>query len=126
MSGAVAQVLNQRDNLQKEYYDLAHKTGKPFEAYSTRCVVLIGQVKDLSEEQIGSFELSRANSKDVLILTFDEVYERLVALQKIIRGEKLTTGNKNSKTKSASKKSTKVVPKASAQKRMGQLPLKGI
>jgi hypothetical protein len=87
LSGAIGQVLNQRDNLQKEYYELARKTEGDFEAHSAKCVVVIGQIKGHTPDQQKAIELFRANSKDVEILTFDEIYERLRALQKLILGK---------------------------------------
>lgn len=96
LSGAKAQVLNQRDNLQKEYYELSKKSSRPFETHNTSCVVLAGQVRSLKKQQVSSFELHRNNSKDIYIVTFDEVLERLKVLQKVIRGESLGGPKKKS------------------------------
>ncbi len=84
LSGAVVQVLDQKENLQKEFYSLS-KGGTVFESFNPPCVVLVGQVSDLEKEQLKSFELFRGNSKEVLILTFDELFYRLGYLLDIFR-----------------------------------------
>jgi len=38
----------------------------------------MGSISDMSKDQIQSFELFRSNSKDVEILTFDELLARFV------------------------------------------------
>lgn len=84
LSGAINQVLDQRDNFQKEFYSLKVKSKKPIETYNSKCVVIIGEAKGLSNEELKSFELYRSNSKDVEIVTFDELLDRLVLLQSLM------------------------------------------
>jgi hypothetical protein len=86
LTGCIVQVLNQRDNFQKEFY---HTKGKlkgkqQFETFNSKCVVLIGSTKDLNDGQNFSFELFRSNSRDVEILTFDELENKIKSLQKIL------------------------------------------
>ncbi|SFH33097.1 Shedu immune nuclease family protein [Pedobacter insulae] len=83
LSGCIAQVLNQRDNFQKEFYATKAKSKSKgnFETFNSKCVVLIGSVKDLSEEQKYSFELFRSNSRDVEIITFDELQTKIESLE---------------------------------------------
>jgi len=82
----MAQVLNQRDNFQKEFYALKAKSRKNgnFETFNSKCIVLIGNLADLDDDQRYSFELSRSNSKDVEILTFDELKTKIESLQKLL------------------------------------------
>lgn len=87
LSGALNQVLDQRDNLQKEYYELSRKAGKEFEIYNSKCLVIIGNLKAKSKEYKKAFELHRSNSKDVEIVTFDEILIKLLGLKKIITGK---------------------------------------
>lgn len=79
LSGAINQALDQRDNLQKEFYTL--KKGEDFQSFNSKCVVLAGRVADLSEDQLKSFELFRNEVKDVEIVTFDEL---LLKIEKLI------------------------------------------
>ena len=88
LSGATAQVLSQRDLFQKSF--ALHKMNSPgqdFESFNSKCVVLAGSIKDLTKGQLKSFELMRSNSKDVEILTFDELLERFVKLKSLMAGD---------------------------------------
>ena len=87
LSGGIAQVLNQRDNFQKHYAVIKMETDEPFETYNSKCVVLMGEIKSLNKKELRSFELVRSNSKDVEIITFDELLARIESLQKLIQGK---------------------------------------
>ena len=84
LTGSINQVLNQRDNFQKEFYALKVKSGGEFEAMNPTCVVIAGSIKDLKDEERESFELFRGNSKDVIIITFDELLLRLEGLHNLM------------------------------------------
>ena len=85
-TGCIVQVRNQRDNFQKEFYNIKGKNkGKGnFETFNSKCVVIIGSTKDLGENQKYSFELFRSNRRDVEILTFDELQTKRESLQKVM------------------------------------------
>ncbi|PKP03972.1 MAG: hypothetical protein CVU11_06325 [Bacteroidetes bacterium HGW-Bacteroidetes-6] len=87
LTGCIVQVLNQRDNFQKEFYTLKGKSKNKgnFETFNSKCVVLIGSTKDLDESKKYSFELFRSNSRDVEILTFDELQIKIESLQKVMK-----------------------------------------
>lgn len=85
LSGSISQVLNQRENFQKEFYNIKGKSPGNYETFNSRCVVLIGSTKDLTEKQRQSFELFRNNCKDVEILTFDELQTKIESLQKVMK-----------------------------------------
>jgi len=87
LSGALSQVLNQRDNFQKHYATLKMDTDEDFETFNSKCVVLMGQISDLDKKQLRPFELIRSNSKDVEIITFDELLSRVEGIQKLISGQ---------------------------------------
>jgi len=84
LTGCVVQVLNQRDNFQKEFYKNKAKSKDNIETFNSKCVVLSGSTKDLNDKQKYSFELFRSNSRDVEILTFDELEKKIESLQKIL------------------------------------------
>src|SRR5690606_13185164 len=86
LTGCIVQVLNQRDNFQKEFYATKGKSNDKgnFETFNSKCVVLIGSTKDLDENRKYSFELFRSNSRDVEILTFDELQKKIESLQKVM------------------------------------------
>jgi len=74
VTGGLVQVLDQKDNLQKEFYTLAK--GGEFLSFNPRVVLIIGNLKSLNKKQIKSFELFRSNIKDVDIITYDELLKR--------------------------------------------------
>lgn len=84
LTGSINQVLNQRDNFQKEFWTLKGKSGGSFETLNSSCVIVVGSIQDLEDTQKESFELFRSNSKDVLIITFDELLLRLEGLHNLM------------------------------------------
>lgn len=88
LSGALNQVLDQRENLQHEFYALRTKSKDVFQSYNPKCLIIVGSMSQLTEDQKKSFELIRSNSRDVDIVTFDEVLEKIKGLQTIMQGSK--------------------------------------
>jgi hypothetical protein len=86
LGGAINQVLDQRDNLQKEFNALNKEDS--FQSFNPECFVVIGNISDLKKEQIKSFELFRGNSRSVNIITFDELYRRINNLLEIFKKNK--------------------------------------
>ena len=84
LSGAVNQVLNYRDNLTKSYYTLCHQSASQFEVLSPKCVVIIGKLASMNSTQIAAFESFRNSLSGVQILTFDELYQRVMDLIAIL------------------------------------------
>ena len=84
LSGAVNQVLNYRDNLTKSYYTLCHQSASQFDVLSPKCVVIIGKLASMNSTQIAAFESFRNSLSGVQILTFDELYQRVIDLIAIL------------------------------------------
>lgn len=80
LSGAINQVLNYRDKLTKEYLAIHAQSGKHFEALNPKCILVIGKLSDMEKEQIAAFENFRNSLNNVSIITFDEIYQRIVDL----------------------------------------------
>lgn len=80
LSGAINQVLDQRDTYLKQFETLKCEE---IIAFSPKCLIVAGRISDLSKEQYKSFELLRSALKDVEIITFDELYERIKAILSI-------------------------------------------
>ena len=85
ITGAINQILNQRDNLQKSYYQIAHNSNQKFNTINSQGVLLAGCISDLAKAQIESFELFRNNSKDITLITFDELLAKIKKLLEIIK-----------------------------------------
>lgn len=87
LSGGVTQVLNQRDNFQKHFATHKMNSDEAFESFNSKCVVLMGSLGDLDKKQVPSFELFRSNSKDVEIITFDELLSRFKNIKSLMAGK---------------------------------------
>ncbi len=82
LSGALNQVLNYRKHIQQEYFSLQRNSASDFIAISPRCLVIIGNTDDELKDidQIEAFEFSRSNSKDVEIISFNELFYKIEML----------------------------------------------
>ena len=87
LSGAVNQVLNYRDKFTKEYYSLCKKGDDNFELLTLKCVVVIGKMATLTTEQIAAFENYRNSLNNIIIITYDELYERISDLIAILSAD---------------------------------------
>ncbi len=77
LGGAINQLLDQRYRFQKEISSLKDNSGiHDVESYSVSCVLIIGKMPE-GKEQRKTFELFRGNSKEIDIVTFDELLEKL-------------------------------------------------
>lgn len=77
LSGSINQMLDQKYKFQKEINN--HKVESKIydmESYSIDCVLIIGLIPK-EEDRKKCFELFRHNSKDIKIITFDELLGRL-------------------------------------------------
>lgn len=78
LTGAIVQVLDQKDSLTKECYQLNSKSDFHTEVFDPRCVVIAGNCESLTTaDRLKSFELYRNNSNGVVVLAFDELFERI-------------------------------------------------
>ena len=84
LSGAVNQVITYRDKLTKDYYSLCHSETEKFKVLSPQCVVIIGKMSAMDNNQKATFENYRHSLSNVTIITFDELYERISDLIEIL------------------------------------------
>ena len=81
LSGAINQALDQKHRFEQGIAQIkADSRIYDIEAYAVRCCLVIGQMPCDEHEQ-RSFEMFRGNSKDVEIITFDELLEKLKHLR---------------------------------------------
>lgn len=101
LSGAVAQALDQRWQLQQNNRaladDLRRQRGAigepdvpPPEAYAVQCLVIIGRSPSVPNEQ-KSFELYRNGLDGVTVITFDELLIKLETLLRLLQDPDATT-----------------------------------
>lgn len=82
ITGALMQVLDYRGTLIKSLSSVTEATGYDIKAFAPKCVVIAGNgsAELGSEQKRRAFEHFRANSKDVEIVTYDELFRKLEVL----------------------------------------------
>ena len=84
LSDSTIQALDQKYQFQRDISGIKDRSREPdIESYSVHCCLIIGKLPKIEDEQ-KSFELFRGNSKDVHIITFDELLEKLVQLKDLL------------------------------------------
>lgn len=85
LSGSINQALDQKYQFQKQIAQIKDNTRLyDIESYAVHCCLVIGKAPD-GDDRKKSFELFRRNSKDVEIVTFDELLEKLKQLSAFLR-----------------------------------------
>lgn len=85
LAGSINQALDQKYQFQKQIAQIKDNTRLyDIESYAVHCCLVIGKTPD-GDDQKKSFELFRRNSKDVEIVTFDELLEKLKQLGAFLR-----------------------------------------
>ena len=80
LSGAIVQLRKQKDSFLKEYYvqkQLSSEQGIYYDAYDPKTYLIIGNTNNLDIKQQESFELYRNSLKDIEIIAFNEIIEKL-------------------------------------------------
>lgn len=85
LSGSINQALDQKYQFQKQIAQIKDNTRLyDIESYAVHCCLVIGKIPD-GDDRKKSFELFRRNSKEVEIVTFDELLEKLKQLGTFLR-----------------------------------------
>ena len=81
LSGGINQALDQKHQFERQIVHLKDNIrGHELETYAIQCCLIIGRVPE-EDGMLRSFELFRNNSKDVEIITFDELGAKLRSLR---------------------------------------------
>lgn len=85
LSGAITQVLHQQSELRQRWPQLTQDTEslRPWKSDVIRCVVIAGSTPSESVKR-RSFEVFRNSCKDVEVVTFDELFNKLKLLHKYL------------------------------------------
>ena len=87
LAGSIAQSLDQKYRLQKEIASIKDNSGiYDMESYAIECILVIGTLP-VGKDQIKSFELFRNNLKDVKIITFDELIQKMKDIYSILQSD---------------------------------------
>ena len=83
VSGSVSQVLDQKYRLQNSFTQKAYESGlMNVHPYSIQCIVIVG-TSPTGKDERKSLELFRNSTKDVTVVTFDELLEKLKEIQRV-------------------------------------------
>ena len=83
--GSIVQIRKQKQNLLTDYNSLkisSIKQNIDFNVFDPKTYIIIGNTNNLNSEQIESFELFRNSLKDIEIITFNELIDKLKIIQK--------------------------------------------
>ena len=85
LAGAASQILNYKDTLQKEFYKLVSDE-KDCDLFNPKGILIIGnlEAENFDKSQMRSFELFRNNSKDIEVITFDELFGKIKLLLELL------------------------------------------
>lgn len=84
LAESIVQTLDQRYQFQRDVAGIKDRSRiHDIEAYSVQCCLIMGMLPE-GEDEKKSFELFRGNSKDVQILTFDELLDKLIQLRDLL------------------------------------------
>ena len=84
LSGSINQVLDQKYQFEREIASIKENSQlQDIKSYSVHCCLIIGTMLQ-DEDQKKSFEFFRGNSKDVEIITFDELLLKLKKFQEFL------------------------------------------
>lgn len=87
LSGSINQVLDQKHKFQKEIGAIKENSAIfDIETFAVHCVLIVGLVPEGRDER-RSLEMFRRNSRDVDIITFDEVLDKLKQLHAFLSNE---------------------------------------
>jgi hypothetical protein len=83
LMGAISQVLNQKDDLQKDFNQ--NNNDKNFKVWNPKIILIIGSEENekLNEDRRACFELFKNSQKEIEIITFDELFEKINNLKNI-------------------------------------------
>ena len=78
LTGAVSQVMMYKKIFQEDFISIKHRTeNEEFDSVNPKTVVIAGKIKTLSKYERYSFDLYRRELKDTVIITFDELLEKI-------------------------------------------------
>lgn len=88
LTGSIVQVLGYKEQIIREYAQLRMDYDRDFKVFSPKCVVIAGKLDGLNEKQLQSFEIYRKELKNVTIITYDELFNKVQMLLKLLAESK--------------------------------------
>jgi hypothetical protein len=84
LSGAINQLLKYKNSIQKDFYSINYNSEDKFKVFNPKCILIIGSFETLKEDERETFELFRNEFKTVDIVTFDELFDKIYMLLKLL------------------------------------------
>jgi hypothetical protein len=83
--GGIQQLHKQKDEYQKSFYQLHFQSDKnSLQSYEPQLFLIIGNTIDLTPDQLESFELFRNQQKNLSILTYNEISDKLKLIKEAL------------------------------------------
>jgi hypothetical protein len=83
--GGIQQLHKQKDEYQKNFYQLNFQSDKDsLQSYEPQLFLIIGNTIDLMPDQLKSFELFRNQQKNLSILTYNEISDKLKLIKEAL------------------------------------------
>jgi hypothetical protein len=87
LSGAVQQLSNYRHELIQNYHTLEKSSSQRFFAFNPPSLVIAGNIQDIDKnEGVKSLELYRNELRNIKVITFDELFNKLRILVNLLEG----------------------------------------
>ena len=82
LAGSIVQVLDYRRELARNIKSITDGTAHEIDVFNPRCIVIAGNYSEEMKDDLRrkSFELYRTNSRDVEIVTYDELFKKAETL----------------------------------------------
>jgi hypothetical protein len=80
LSGAINQVIHYKDKLIKEFAIQQMNSNVKFEVLDPKCLIVTGNLSNLNESELKTFELFRRELRSIEIITYDELFEKIKIL----------------------------------------------
>ncbi|OGY88876.1 MAG: hypothetical protein A2677_02190 [Candidatus Komeilibacteria bacterium RIFCSPHIGHO2_01_FULL_52_14] len=94
ITGAINQVLDQKNTLLKNYSSVAQGD---FEVFDPKCIVVAGTIGSIPKERIKSFDMFRSNLRNIEVVCFDELLSKAKLLLSHFMKSKTTKAKKKKK-----------------------------
>lgn len=85
LTGSINQLLQYRDSILKEFYSINHHSEQSFHIINPKSILLIGSFDTLNKKQREVFEMFRNDFKTIDIVTFDELFDKIYILLKLLQ-----------------------------------------
>ncbi|MGD0342674.1 MAG: Shedu immune nuclease family protein [Bacteroidales bacterium] len=90
LSGTINQVLNYREELNKNYFSLLEASDNEFVSFNPKCLIIAGCIKaEINNKvKLKTLEIFRNDIKSVEVISFDELHEKISMMLNLLEANK--------------------------------------